>query len=118
MPGSRLRGMAVAAPTNADLRAEDAITLGGISARKALLLVGAAVLLLGSLVLIAPSFADLADTWRRLESGELGWLALALVFAVLSFAGHVVLFSAVAGRGGGQGGGIRGRPQKHPPPNT
>jgi uncharacterized membrane protein YbhN (UPF0104 family) len=92
--------MAVAAPTNADLRAEDAISLGGISARKALLLVGAAVLLLGSLVLIAPSFADLADTWRRLESGELSWLALALVFAILSFAGHVVLFSAVAGRGG------------------
>jgi uncharacterized membrane protein YbhN (UPF0104 family) len=93
--------MAVAAPTNADLRAEDALTLGGISARKALLLVGAAVLLFGSLVLIAPSFADLAETWRRLESGELGWLALALLFAVLSFAGHVVLFSAVAGRGGG-----------------
>src|SRR5918992_2306045 len=107
MAGSRLPAMAVAAPTNADLRAEDAINLGGISARKALLLVGAAVLLLGSLVLIAPSFADLADTWQRLESGELGWLALALVFAILSFAGHVVLFSAVAGRGGGERIGMR-----------
>ncbi len=91
--------MAVAAPANADLLAEDTLDLGGISARKALLLVGAAVILVGSLVLIAPSFADLADTWKRLESGELGWLALAFAFAILSFAGHVMLFSAVAGRG-------------------
>ena len=52
--------MAVAAPTTADLRAEDTLSLGGVSARKALLLVGAAALMLGSLVLIAPTFADLA----------------------------------------------------------
>ncbi len=91
--------MAVAAPANADSLAEDTLSLGGLSARKALLLVGAAAILIGSLVLIAPSFADLADTWQRLESGELGWLALAFAFAILSFAGHVMLFSAVAGRG-------------------
>src|SRR5829696_2078393 len=91
--------MAVAAPANADLPVADTLDLGGISARKALLLVGAAAILVVSTVLIAPSFADLADTWQRLESGELGWLALAFAFAILSFAGHVMLFSAVAGRG-------------------
>jgi uncharacterized membrane protein YbhN (UPF0104 family) len=91
--------MAVAAPTPADLHAEDTLDLGGISARKAMLLVGAAAALVVSLVLIAPSFADLADTWKRLEAGELGWLAVAFLFAILSFAGHVMLFSAVAGRG-------------------
>jgi uncharacterized membrane protein YbhN (UPF0104 family) len=92
--------MAVAAPITAPLPAEDSLSLDGISARKALLLVGAAALMLVSLVLIIPSIGDLAGTWDRLRSGELAWLALGLVFAVLSFAGHVILFSAVAGRGG------------------
>ena len=91
--------MAVAAPATADVSAEDALTLGGISARKALLLVGAAALMLVSIVLLAPAFADLAGAWERLHNGDVRWLLLALLFAVLSFAGHVVLFSAVAGRG-------------------
>src|SRR5215217_1269928 len=92
--------MAVAAPINADLTVEDTLSLGGISARKALLLVGAAAIMLVSLVLLAPAFADLPDAWRRLESGEMRWLTLALAFEVLSFVGHIVLFSAVAKDGG------------------
>jgi uncharacterized membrane protein YbhN (UPF0104 family) len=93
--------MAAAVPITADLPAEDALSLGGISARKAALLVGTAALLVVSLVLLAPAFADLPATWERLRDGRVGWLALALLFAVLSFAGHVILFSGVAGRGGG-----------------
>ena len=92
--------MAVAVPTNADLSAEDSLSLGGISARKALLLVGAAAIMLVSLVLLAPAFADLPDALDRLQNGEMRWLTLALVFEVLSFAGHIVLFSAVAKDGG------------------
>src|SRR3954469_16380165 len=92
--------MAVAVPTNADLPAEDSLSLGGISARKALLLVGAAAIMLVSLVLLAPAFADLPDAWKRLQSGEMRWLTLALVFEVLSFLGHIVLFSAIAKDGG------------------
>ncbi len=92
--------MAVAAPTNADLIAEDTLSLGGISARKALLLVGAAAIMLASLVLLAPAFADLPEAWQRLKSGDLTWLSLALVFEILSFIGHIVLFSAVAQDGG------------------
>jgi uncharacterized membrane protein YbhN (UPF0104 family) len=92
--------MAVAVPTNADLSAEDSLSLGGISARKALLLVGAAAIMLVSVVLLAPAFADLPDALDRLQNGEMRWLTLALVFEVLSFAGHIVLFSAVAKDGG------------------
>jgi uncharacterized membrane protein YbhN (UPF0104 family) len=92
--------MAVAAPTNAHLSVEDPLSLGGISARKALLLVGAAAIMLVSLVLLAPAFADLPEAWHRLKSGDVGWLTLALVFEVLSFIGHIVLFSAVAQDGG------------------
>jgi uncharacterized membrane protein YbhN (UPF0104 family) len=88
--------MAVAAPANADLIAEDTLSLGGVSARKALLLVGAAAIMLVSLVLLAPAFADLPEAWARLQNGELRWLSLALIFEILSFAGHIVLFSAVS----------------------
>jgi uncharacterized membrane protein YbhN (UPF0104 family) len=53
-----------------------------------------------SLVLFAPTVADMSSTWERLRDGSHGWLALAFLFAVLSFAGHVILFAGVAGRGG------------------
>src|SRR3954463_379041 len=92
--------MAAAAPINADLPAEDAFSLGGLSARKALLLLGAAALLLVSAVGLAPAVADLPDVWARLSHGRMRWLSLALAFEVLSFLGHIVLFSAVAQDGG------------------
>jgi uncharacterized membrane protein YbhN (UPF0104 family) len=92
--------MAVAVPTAAQAPAEDSLSLGGVSARKAALLVGTALLLVVSVVLLAPAFADLPAAWDRLHNGDLSWLALALAFAVLSFAGHVILFAGVAGRGG------------------
>jgi len=92
--------MAVAVPTAAQAPAEDTLSLGGVSARKAALLVGTALLLVVSLVLLAPAFADMSSTWERLRDGSHGWLALAFLFAVLSFAGHVILFAGVAGRGG------------------
>jgi uncharacterized membrane protein YbhN (UPF0104 family) len=92
--------MAVAVPTSAEAPAEDSLSLGGVSARKAALLVGTALLLVVSVVLLAPTFADMSSTWERLRDGSHAWLALALLFAVLSFAGHVILFAGVAGRGG------------------
>jgi uncharacterized membrane protein YbhN (UPF0104 family) len=92
--------MAVAVPITADQHAEDSLSLGGISARKAALLVGTAAALVISLVLLAPTVADMSSTWERLRDGDHGWLALAFAFAVLSFAGHVILFAGVAGRGG------------------
>ena len=86
--------MAVAVPTAAEAPAEDSLSLGGVSARKALLLVATAVLLVVSVVLLAPAFADLPDAWERIRNGDMRWLTLALAFEVLSFLGHIVLFSA------------------------
>jgi uncharacterized membrane protein YbhN (UPF0104 family) len=69
--------------------------LGGVSARRLLLLGGGMVLLAGSLVLLAPAVADLPDALRRLEHGDMRWLALAFGLEALSFLGHAILFRAV-----------------------
>jgi uncharacterized membrane protein YbhN (UPF0104 family) len=95
-----MRFMAVAISPAVQVPAEDTLALGGVSARKALLLAATLGLLAVSVVLLAPAFADLPAAWERLRGGSMGWLALALLFAVLSFAGHVILFAGVAGRGG------------------
>ncbi len=92
--------MAVAVPLTAESPAEDVLSLGSISARKALFLAASAVLLVVSVVLLAPAFADLPDAWQRIRHGDMRWLTLALTFEVLSFLGHIVLFSAVAEDGG------------------
>ena len=42
-----------------------------------------------------PRLAGLDETWHRIEQGDPWWLALALVFTVLSFGGYVVLFEYV-----------------------
>ena len=92
--------MAVAVPLTAESPAEDVLSLGSISARKALFLAASAVLLVVSVVLLAPAFADLPDAWQRIRNGDMRWLTLALSFEVLSFLGHIVLFSAVSEDGG------------------
>jgi uncharacterized membrane protein YbhN (UPF0104 family) len=92
--------MAVAVPIAAEPPAADTLSLGGVSLRKALLLGVTAVLLVVSVVLLAPAFADLPEAWQRIQHGDMRWLTLALVFEVLSFLGHIVLFSAVAKDGG------------------
>src|SRR5215210_1902416 len=92
--------MAVAIATAVESPAEDSLSLGGLSARKALFLVATVVLLVVSVVLLAPAFADLPAAWERIRHGDMRWLSLALAFEVLSFLGHIVLFSAVAEDGG------------------
>jgi uncharacterized membrane protein YbhN (UPF0104 family) len=92
--------MAVAISTAVESPAEDTLALGGVSPRKAALLVATLVLLAVSVVLLAPAFADLPEAWERIRNGDMRWLSLALAFEVLSFIGHIVLFSAVAKDGG------------------
>jgi uncharacterized membrane protein YbhN (UPF0104 family) len=91
--------MAVAVPTAA-LPADEGFSFGGFSARRAGFLAGTAVLLVASVIVLAPAFADLPEIWDRLSSGDARWLALAFVFEILSFLGHIVLFSAVSKDGG------------------
>src|SRR4051812_9559335 len=48
-----------------------------------------------SLLLLVPALAGLAGSLDRVANGEPSWLALALGFEVLSFAGHILLFRTV-----------------------
>ena len=50
---------------------------------------------LAFLYFVLPQIAGLDETWHRIEQGDPWWLALALAFTVLSFAGYVVLFEYV-----------------------
>jgi uncharacterized membrane protein YbhN (UPF0104 family) len=47
-----------------------------------------------------PRLAGIDETWHRIEQGDPWWLALAVLFSVLSFAGYVVLFQYVYVEGG------------------
>jgi uncharacterized protein (TIRG00374 family) len=61
------------------------------------LLVGVLFILLALAFLYwgLPRLTGLEDTWHRIEEGDPWWLALALLFTVLSFGGYVVLFQFV-----------------------
>ena len=66
-------------------------------------------LLLGGIFIVAvlaflyfgvPQIVGLEDTWERLRSGDVWWLAGAFVFTVCSFGGYVALFQGVYQRRG------------------
>jgi uncharacterized membrane protein YbhN (UPF0104 family) len=63
-----------------------------------LLAVVAALAAFATLYVLLPRVAGLDETWRRLHDGDPWWLAAALVFEGLSFAGYFVLFRAVISR--------------------
>jgi putative heme transporter len=61
------------------------------------------LLILGVVALLyygLPRLAGIDETWHRIERGDPWWLALALLFSVLSFGGYVVLFRYVFVEGG------------------
>jgi uncharacterized protein (TIRG00374 family) len=61
------------------------------------------VLILGVVALLyygLPRLAGLDETWHRIEAGDPWWLAMAALFAVLSFGGYVALFQYVFVEGG------------------
>ncbi|MDQ6606046.1 MAG: flippase-like domain-containing protein [Actinomycetota bacterium] len=51
------------------------------------------------LYLVLPKLLGLRQTWDRIQHGNVWWLALGLVFELLSFLGYIVLFRAVFVRG-------------------
>jgi uncharacterized protein (TIRG00374 family) len=53
-----------------------------------------------ALYFLLPQLAGLEDTWRRIEEGSPGWLAVAVLFTVGMFAGYVTLFQGVFVRAG------------------
>ena len=52
------------------------------------------------LYFVLPKLTGLGRTWDRLDQGAPGWLAVAVAFEALSFAGYVALFRTVFVRGG------------------
>jgi uncharacterized membrane protein YbhN (UPF0104 family) len=87
-----MAALAVSDPTALDA---ELAPLGGLSARRVLILTGAAGVMLASIVLLAPAVADLPSAFGRLGHGDARWLVLALGLEALSFLGHAVLFRAV-----------------------
>ena len=64
--------------------------------RRALLgsaLLGAAAI--GGLYVLLPQLAGLSDTWQRINHGDPAWLAVAVLFEILSFGAYVALFRVV-----------------------
>jgi uncharacterized protein (TIRG00374 family) len=49
--------------------------------------------------LVLPKLIGLKDTWNRIESGDVWWLAVGALLEVCSFIGYVALFRAVFVRG-------------------
>ena len=50
---------------------------------------------LAFLYFVLPKLAGIGTTLHRIERGDAYWIALGVVFEILSFAGYVVLFRAV-----------------------
>jgi uncharacterized membrane protein YbhN (UPF0104 family) len=65
------------------------------SRRKLAILAAATVLAIASGVLLAGALGDLPGIWHRISNGDPTWLALAALFEVGSFYGHILLFNAV-----------------------
>jgi uncharacterized membrane protein YbhN (UPF0104 family) len=53
------------------------------------------------LYFVLPKITGLGKTWDRIDSGDPAWIAAALGFEILSFAGYVALFRTVFVRGKG-----------------
>lgn len=69
-----------------------------VSRRQVALAVSFALAAVGVLYVALPRLAGLDATWRRLGEGDPWWLAAAVGFEVLSYAGYVVLFRFVFAR--------------------
>lgn len=58
------------------------------------------VAIVAFLYFVLPRIAGLEDTWHRIEQGNPAWIALAVVFTVMSYGGYVVLFQRIYAGGG------------------
>jgi uncharacterized protein (TIRG00374 family) len=67
--------------------------------RRLLISVAFVVSAVAFLYFVLPKLLGLHETWNRIQQGNVWWLALGIVFEVLSFGGYVALFRAVFVRG-------------------
>jgi uncharacterized protein (TIRG00374 family) len=78
----------------------------GPTRRQLLVGLAFAAVSLGALYIVLPNIAGLSDTWRRLDSGEPGWLTAGLILEIASFFCYVALFRGVIGQEAGLGWGL------------
>jgi uncharacterized protein (TIRG00374 family) len=71
-----------------------------LTTRHALVFLVFVVATVAFLYYVVPQLAGLEDTWQRIEEGDPLWLLVALLFALGSFAGYVLLFQTVFVRRG------------------
>jgi uncharacterized membrane protein YbhN (UPF0104 family) len=75
--------------------AEEAMPRGVVSRRQLTSFVLFMLSALAFLYFVLPKLAGIGTTLHRIERGDGYWIALGVVFEILSFAGYVVLFRAV-----------------------
>jgi uncharacterized protein (TIRG00374 family) len=71
-----------------------------VTGRRAIALGLFVVSVVAFLYFVLPKLTGLGRTWDRLDQGAPGWLAVAVAFEALSFAGYVALFRTVFVRAG------------------
>lgn len=69
--------------------------MGKSSKRRTVTFAIAVLIAAGAVYFFLPELADLNKVAERLQEGKPGWLFLALLFEICSFAGYVLLFRAV-----------------------
>jgi uncharacterized membrane protein YbhN (UPF0104 family) len=74
---------------------EEAMPRGHVSRRQLASFVLFMLSALAFLYFVLPKLAGIGTTLHRIERGDAYWIALGVVFEILSFAGYVVLFRAV-----------------------
>jgi uncharacterized protein (TIRG00374 family) len=67
--------------------------------RRLLISVAFVVSTVAFLYFVLPKLLGLQETWNRIQEGNVWWIALAVVFEILSFGCYVMLFRAVFVRG-------------------
>jgi putative heme transporter len=75
--------------------AAEAMPRGHVSRRQLASFVLVTLSALAFLYVVLPKLAGIGTTLHRIERGDAYWIALGVVFEILSFAGYVVLFRAV-----------------------
>ena len=71
-----------------------------VTRRRAIALALFVISVVAFLYFVLPKLTGLGRTWDRLDQGAPGWLAVAVAFEALSFAGYVALFRTVFVRAG------------------
>ncbi|HEY7150699.1 MAG TPA: lysylphosphatidylglycerol synthase transmembrane domain-containing protein [Solirubrobacterales bacterium] len=94
-PGASTGSSNELGPSSGDTLAEPGGRSGRPIRREALLAAAIGAAAIGGLYVLLPQLAGLSDTWQRINRGDPAWLAVAVLFEILSFGAYIALFRAV-----------------------